>query len=1073
MTQDNTAISEVLPLGPLQEGLLFHHALTGTGGDVYAVQCRITLHGRLDRGRLRRAARALLRRYPNLRAGFAHEGLDQPVQFVPAAADAEWSETDADGADGVPAAAARVADRELARGFDLTAPPLLRFALVAGDTEHVLVVTAHHILLDGWSLPLLVDELCALYSRDGDETRLPPAPAYRDHLAWLARLDRGAAEEAWRAALADLPGPCLVAPGRPGGTRPPRRLTRPLGADLSTRLRQTARAHRVTPNTLFQAAWALTLAARTGSDDVVFGQPVSGRSPEVAGSEAMIGLFTNTLPVRVRLDAGETAAALLRRLHGGQAALVDHHAPGLAAVQRAAGGGELFDTLLVVESFPVDRSRHTADHAGLRVADVEVRDATHYPLALVVLPEQEVALRLDHDPDRVAAEDAERVLDLVVRVLTQLADAPERPLHALDLLGQRERAALAAHNATARPVAAPTLTALLDAAGTVHADRVAVIADDARLTYRDLHERAGRIAALLDERGIGAGDVVAVALPRSAELVAALLGVLRAGAAYLPLDLDHPPARLAGMTGRARAAAVLTCREALPHLDGALPGPVVLDDPGVRARLAALEAAPTADVHPDQLAYTIFTSGSTGEPKGVGVTHRAIANRVQWMQHTYRLTPDDRVAQKTPAGFDVSVWEFFWPLTAGAALAVARPGGHRDPAYLAALFAEHRVSVCHFVPSLLRAFLDEPTAGRAAGLRLVVASGEALDADLARAFARVLPGTRLDNLYGPTEAAVDVTCHPVLGADAEPLGRTVPIGRPVWNTELHVLDAALRPLPAGAVGELYLGGVQLARGYVGRPDLTAARFVANPFGAPGSRLYRTGDLVRRRADGAVEYLGRTDDQVKLNGVRLEPGEVEAALRARPGVADAAAAVRSAPAGGVRLVGYVVPDGTPPAAEELRSGLAAVLPAALVPAVFVVLDALPLSVSGKLDRAALPDPGPREPGEGSVPRTPAETALCTAFAEVLGLDRVDADADFFALGGDSVSSLRLVGRLVRDGLDLTVRDVFTHRTPERLAAAARPAAPPDPAPREPEGGEFADLLSPDEFADLAQAWREQD
>ncbi|WP_234401893.1 condensation domain-containing protein, partial [Thermobifida halotolerans] len=532
----------MLPLGPLQEGLLFHHALTGADADVYAVQCRITLRGAVDGGRLRRAAGALLRRHPNLRAGFAHEGLDQPVQFVPADVDVDWTAADPGGAGDAPVG--RIAERELARGFDLAAPPLIRFALVGGDAEHVLVVTAHHILLDGWSLPLLVDELCALYASDGDEAALPPAPAYRDHLAWLARLDPAPAEQAWRTALAGLSGPCLVAPGRPGGTRPPERRTRALGAEFSRRLRETARTHRVTLNTLAQAAWAVALAARTGTDDVVFGQPVSGRAPEVAGSEAMIGLFTNTLPVRVRLDAGETAAALLRRLRAEQAELVDHHALGLAAVQRAAGGGALFDTLLVVESFPLDRSRHAADHAGMRVVDVEVRDATHYPLALAVLPEEEITLRLDHDPDRFPAEDAEAVLDLVVRVLEQLTADPDRPLRRLDLLGDRERAALARHNATGRPVAATTLTALLAAAGRDHADRVAVIADDARLTYRDLHERAGRIAALLTGRGVGRDHVVAVALPRSAELVAALLGVLRAGAAYLPLDPDHPPARL-------------------------------------------------------------------------------------------------------------------------------------------------------------------------------------------------------------------------------------------------------------------------------------------------------------------------------------------------------------------------------------------------------------------------------------------------------------------------------------------------------------------------------------------------
>lgn len=1074
MTQRPSGISEVLPLGPLQEGLLFHHALTGADGDVYALQCRVALHGRIDTARLRRAARALLQRYPNLRAGFAHEGLDQPVQFVPADVDVAWEETRAEGD---PAAAAEpLAERELAHRFDLAAPPLLRFLLVRGYTEHVLVVTAHHILLDGWSLPLLITELCTLYAADGDTAALPPAPSYRDYLAWLARLDRDAAADAWRTALADLPGPCLVAPGRSGTARPPRRTTRVLPAALGARLRDAARAHRVTPNTVFQAAWAIALATRTGSTDVVFGQPVSGRTPDVPGSEAMIGLFTNTLPVRVRLGVAETAAALLRRIHTEQAALVDHHALGLSAVQRAAGTATLFDTLLVVENFPVDRSRHAADHAGMRVTGVTVRDATHYPLVLVVLPEEDITLCVDYDPDQFSAADAEAVLDLVVRVLTQLVDDSERPLCAFDLLGDAERAALAAHNATRHPLAEHTLTALVDAAAHTHADRVALIADGIRLTYREVHDRAGRLAALLAGRGVAPGDVVAVALPRSADLVIALLGVLRAGAAYLPLDVDHPPARLAAMVERARAGTVVTCQGALPRLGDRLPGTVVVDDAATRDRLAGLEPLPTRDVHPDQLAYTIFTSGSTGEPKGVGVAHRAIANRLQWMQHTYRLTPEDRVAQKTPVGFDVSVWEFFWPLITGATLVVARPGGHRDPAYLAALFAEHKVTVCHFVPSLLRVFLNEPTARRATALRQVIVSGEALDADLARAWARTLPQARLDNLYGPTEAAVDVTSHPVCGAGTEPVRDPVPIGRPVWNTELYVLDSSLRPLPTGAVGELYLGGVQLARGYVGRPGMTASRFVANPFGPPGSRLYRTGDLVRRRADGAVEYLGRVDDQVKINGVRVEPGEVEAVLRAQPGVADAAVAARPAPAGGLRLVGYLVPDGSPPDVDEVRRGLADRLPAAWVPAAFVVVDALPLTVNGKLRRDALPDPDPG-PVSRRAPRTPLEHALCAAFAEVLGMAEVSADADFFALGGDSVSSLRLVGRLVREGIHLTVRDVFTYRTPERLADAV-PTTPPSeaepPASEEtPEEDDFSDLITPDEFAELAQTWREQD
>ncbi|WP_157245131.1 non-ribosomal peptide synthetase [Nonomuraea typhae] len=547
-----------------------------------------------------------------------------------------------------------------------------------------------------------------------------------------------------------------------------------------------------------------------------------------------------------------------------------------------------------------------------------------------------------------------------------------------------------------------------------------------QLTFAELDHAAGALAGRLAALGAGPERTVAVCLPRSPDLVVALVAVLKTGAAYLPLDPDYPAERVEYMLADARPVAVVR------------PGSVT---PGAGApRETGGRAAP------GNPAYVIYTSGSTGRPKGVMVAHEAIVNRLRWMQAEYGLGADDRVLQKTPSSFDVSVWEFFWPLIAGATLVLADPGGHRDPAYLAALIQREHITTVHFVPSMLRAFLADPSAAGCASLRRVICSGEELPADLAAAFHRVL-GDRLHNLYGPTEAAVDVTswaCRPGEGG-------TVPIGLPVWNTRIHVLGPDLRPVPDGELGELYIGGIQLARGYLGRPGLTAERFTADPSGPPGSRMYRTGDLARRRPGGVVEYAGRADDQVKIRGFRVEPGEIAAVLADCPGIRHAAVVAREDRPHLVRLVAYVVPETggagaevsgvTPEAdarafaawAEGWREFAAARLPAHMVPSAFVPMAALPVTVNGKLDRAALPEPE-RETGEAA-PDTPAERTLAGLFAEILGLPEVGAEDDFFRLGGDSILALTLIGRARAENLTLTARQVLELGTVRALAAAA--------------------------------------
>ncbi|MFI0822816.1 amino acid adenylation domain-containing protein, partial [Streptomyces sp. NPDC021098] len=542
----------------------------------------------------------------------------------------------------------------------------------------------------------------------------------------------------------------------------------------------------------------------------------------------------------------------------------------------------------------------------------------------------------------------------------QVTTDPEAPVSRADILTPDERhQLLRAWNDTGRDVLTVTVAELFAAQVVRTPQATALVAGDTRLSYARLNAWANRIAHWLIGQGVRPGDTVAVALPRSAELVVALLATHKAGAAYLPLDLDYPAERTEFMSRDAEPTYTIDDLDLLRGLrDGEAMDPAVAQDPSLPA-------------------YVIYTSGSTGRPKGVVVPHRAIVNRLLWMQDEYRLGPDDRVLQKTPASFDVSVWEFFWPLVTGSTLVVTEPGGHKDPAYLSRLIQAEGVTTVHFVPSMLDAFLADASAGLCTTLSRVMCSGEALPADLAAQFHRTLPHAELHNLYGPTETAVDVTSwHSVADSGV------VPIGRPVWNTRLYVLDAALRPLAPGVPGELYIAGAQLADGYLRRPGVTAERFVANPFGATGERMYRTGDLARWTADGALQFLGRTDQQVKVRGFRIEPGEIEAALTAHPAVHRALVVARQN-----NLVAYAVPEeGGEVDAQNIREQLRATLPDHMIPTAVVPMDQLPLTPNGKVDRGALPVPdfGVLVSAGGREPRSAREVALCGVFAEVLGV-----------------------------------------------------------------------------------------
>ncbi|MBE1558005.1 non-ribosomal peptide synthetase [Nonomuraea africana] len=1046
-------LEDVLPVTPLQQGLYFHSL---SDPDVYTVQQIIELAAPADAAALRAALGRLVERHAPLRAGFLRRDDGRVAQFVARRAPVPWREVhDED--------VAAVAAQELARPFDLAAPPLVRAALVGGTT---LVLTLHHLVADGWSVPIMLRELL------GDHrARVTP---YRDYFTWLLGRDQEAAREAWRRALDGLDEPTLLAvPEGPSG-----QVRFEVGGDLAG----WARARGLTLGTVVQGAWGLLLGRLTGRYDVVFGTTVSGRQAEVEGVESMVGLLVNTVPVRLAWRPGDRPGELLARLQDAQAELLDHQHLGLAEIQRPTGFPSLFDTLVAVENYPVDGSAEG-------ITGVEVRDGSHYPLSLTVVPGQRVEFRLDHaigdDAARRVAEGLRRLLEAMVAdpdVLVgrlDLTDPQDAPL-----VGEvRDIPAVTLATAFATQAArTPDAPALIAGTTSAHAGTSPSEPSSAgtspagvsyvEISYAELDRRAADLARRLAARGAGPGTFVAVALPRTAELVVALLGVLKSGAAYVPLDIDYPAERLAFMLADCGARLVVSGPE-FPTPEGVERIPVNEPDPAfaetppgegdptnrVPARDLPDEGGPGGGgMHgvdprpaaPGDPAYLIYTSGSTGRPKGVVVTHRAVVGHLAWAQGRFAMDAADRMLQQASASFDASVWQIFWPLCSGAAVVLAEPGGHLDPAYLATLMRDQRVSVLDIVPSMVRAFLDtgEVTADPswAASLRRVFGGAEALDADLARRW-RELTGVPVDNCYGPTEATVQVTwqdghtqARPEAGegpldgvgpiGDGVPGGGMVPIGGPVWNTRLHVLDVCLRPAHEG---ELYISGDQLALGYHGHPSLTGERFVADPYGPPGTRMYRTGDLVRRRVDGTLDFVGRSDHQVKIHGNRVELGEVEARLAGLSGVAQAVVVAREH-GGATRLVGYAVPGrGTPLDGGELRARLAAALPAPMVPSAVVVLDELPLTPNRKIDRAALPVPDAL-PRQVRPPGTAREGLFCEIFTEVLGT-AAGVDDDFFALGGDSIAAIAVSGRARAAGLALSPRDVFARRTPAALAAEA--------------------------------------
>ncbi|WDG27013.1 amino acid adenylation domain-containing protein [Streptomyces sp. CA-278952] len=1030
MSTQKRGIEGVFPLSPLQEGILFHSAYDERELDVYTVQIVFDLEGAVDRDALHAAASALLRRHPNLRAAFRYEGLSQPVQAVARTVETPWRDEDVSAAADPESAAAALVEEDRWTRFDLRRPPLVRFLLIRrGEGRFRFVLAHHHILWDGWSTPVLLRELITLYRQGGDDRGLPRVPPYQDYLRWLSQRDRDASERAWREALDGLDGPTLLAPGR-RPVRVPEQVRATLDRETTAALTRRAREWGVTLNTVVQAAWALVLSWTTGRADVVFGATVSGRPAELPGMERMVGLLLNTVPVRVAVDARASLRELAVRLQREQSALVEHQYVSLAEIQRWAGHGELFDTATVFENYPVS-AEGMADGSGEelpgKVVGAVVRDATHYALALIIEPSDALGLRLSHRPDAVGTELARATVRRLTAVLSAMAATPGRACGSLDLLDPAERdTVLRRWNDTAAPLPPGTVSDWFERQAAATPAATAVTAGRDQLSYAELNDRANRLARVLRARGVRAESFVGVLLPRGTELLATLLAVWKAGGAYVPLDPAYPADLLAHVVGDARPVLTVTTGELADRLPGAA-ARLELDAPDTAAETAAADPSdPGVAVPAYAAAYAIYTSGSTGRPKGVVVPRANVANLVAWAHREWGAERLARVVCSTSTSFDVSVFELFPPLTCGGTVRLVD-----NALSLADPTVTEGADLVSGVPSALTHVLTGHEVRWDVGT--VVLAGEAFTAAALETVRAAAPDARVYNCYGPTEATVYAT---VWRAGDDP--GSPDIGVPLPNTRAYVLDPLLRLMPPGAVGELYLAGVGVARGYLGRAALTADRFVADPFGDGGARMYRTGDLVRWTGNGALTYLGRADDQVKVRGFRIELGEIETHLARHDDVAQAVAAVREDRADGPELIAYAVRRPGHSGAD-LREHLRTRLPDHMVPAVVVDLDALPLNPNGKVDRAALPAPE-RRLAASRAPRDPREEILCELFAEVLALPSVGVDDHFFHLGGHSLLATRLIGR-IRTVLqvELSIRTLFDAPTPAGVARALEHAA----------------------------------
>jgi amino acid adenylation domain-containing protein len=1051
-------IEAMYPLSPMQQGMLFHSLYAPESG-VYHEQLTCTLQGALNVSDFVRAWQRAAERHPVLRTSFVWRRLDKMLQVVHRQVPLPLEQHDWRALSPKEREAQLEAflEADRRRAFNLAQAPIMRLALIqTGEATYQFVWSYHHMLLDGWSVPLLLREVVSFYEAfsRGRELVLGPSRPYRDYIAWLQAQDAAGAEAFWRRSLHGFTAPTpLVVDGKPGSAPDAQggncEMVTWLAAETTAALGAFARQHQLTLNTLVQGAWALLLSRYSGEEDVVFGATVSGRPADLVGSEAMIGLFINTLPVRVQARTDTPVVTWLEEIQSHQVEARQYEHSSLVQIQEWSDiprGQPLLESIVVFENYPVDASLGDAAHkTSLEIKNVRSIEQTNYPLTVVAGPGDELVLQIAYDGHRFEAQTVRRMLEHLSTLLEGMAANPEGPVGALPLLTAAERQHLLVDwNATQADYPADRCVhELFEAQAQKTPEAVAVVFEEKRLTYAELNRRANQLAHHLQKLGVGPETLVGICVERSPEMIVGVLGVLKAGGAYVPLDPDYPPDRLAFMLEDTQVQLLLT----QAHLQKRLPGlpahTLCLDaDWPVIARQSLDN--PVSRAGPGNLAYVIYTSGSTGLPKGTLLQHRGLCNFINAFSRPLAVGPGSQLLQFASFSFDAAAGEVFVALLFGATLHLARREALLSILDLTRLLQDRAITVAILPPSLLKVLPVEELEG----LQTLMSVGEACSPDLVIRWA---PGRRFYNGYGPTEASIGTTWAELQESLAEMT--KVSIGRPITNVRVYVLDGQMQPVPVRVPGELYIGGVGLARGYLSRPELTAERFVPDPFsGESGARLYRTGDLARYRADGQIEFLGRIDHQVKIRGFRVELGEIEAVLNQHPGVRNAVVLAREDGPGdpsaslrtGKYLMAYLVLNGeTELNIGELRGYLKEKLPDYMLPSVFVALEELPLTPSGKVDRRVLPAPEGERPGLETTyvpPCTPEEEILAGIWARVLGVSRVGAHDNFFDLGGHSLLAVQLLSR-VREifQVELPLSDLFETPTVAELAEIIRAAA----------------------------------
>ncbi len=1038
-----TAITDIYELSPMQQGMLFH-TLYSPKSAVYFEQRHCVIESGLTPDTFRQAWQQVVQRHTVLRTAFYWEETEKPLQVVYATAELPWNTLDwrhltaTEQRDQL----VRLLEHDRQQGFDLQKPPLMRCTLIQlTDDRYQFIWSHHHLLMDGWCNGILLQEVLTLYEtlNRGMVRSLPPAPVYRDYILWLQQQDQAAAEKYWCAYLADFTEPISFGTPAPVANSAPCTTTLLLSPEFTTQLHTVSRQHRLTLNTLVQAAWAMWLHRYSGLPDVVFGVTVAGRPPQLPQVEQMLGLFINTLPLRIQMSPQRTVLTCLQHLQAQQVAHTQYEFTALSDIQRwsqVAVGMPLFESVVVFENYPIS-GEDLLRLAGsqLHISNAEGFTQTNYPVVLSVLTGAELQLTLSYNPARLEVKIADYILEQLQVVLEQIVHDVTQPLGNITLLtaAQQETILVASRGATQAFPTEP-IHRQFEAQVAQTPDAIAVLFEHHSLTYAELNRHANQLAHYLQSLGIQPDRPVGMLLPRSLDMAIVLLAILKAGAAYVPLEPSYPAERINLLLHDTQPPILITQTP-----NSQLPTPnslkVICLDRDRSIITQQPDHNPTSAVQPDHAIYILYTSGSTGTPKGVINTHRGISNRLAWMQQAFGLSSTDVVLQKTPFSFDVSVWEFFWTWLNGACLVISQPDGHRDPCYLIDVITHYQVTTIHFVPSMLSLFLDHPDVEKCTSLKRVVCSGEALSIELQNRFWAQLTA-QLYNLYGPTEAAIDVSywhCQP------HSLHATVPIGFPIANTQLHILNADLQPVPTGVAGELYIGGVGLARGYWNRPDLTAERFIPNPFAhsllpTPHSHLYKTGDRARYLPDGAIEYLGRIDDQIKLRGVRIEPGEIETTLRQHPAVTQAIALL-NADTSNPQIVGYFTAEAASKfELREIQQFLRDRLPAYMVPAILMQVKAFPLTTTGKIDRRALPAPVLPERDLVQPDRpSPTIELLTVIWQQVLQQEVISIQDSFFELGGHSLLAIQIVSQIQQTfQIELPLRSLFEAPTIAQLS-----------------------------------------